>query len=497
MLKNPIRVPSFQTDADGWDVFEQNDFSGGENRQLLPEFIKPNQLQLARNMVMTEEGVLETRLGKVKINTTSLGSGGILSAFRYAKEDGSNYLVVQHGTSLYSYAWDGSSQFSSFGTAIKTGLAAGKKLRGGVWKDNLILTNGTDNIFRFDGAACTDLLGTPPKSFLMAFYAGRMFVVDVANPNWIRFSDLESYDSWPVLNLIKVRDADGDFITGLSSQSGGMVIAKNKAIWTLYGTNKENMRLTDGPTAEVGCTSFDGMLDQGVMVAKDNWYTFNLSGAESLPETHSALLDILTATQQTQIIGQAQVSKQRGYYHLPNEEIVVFDAKRNAITSWTGLNVGCMAQANAEGDEGALLIGDADNGYIYQLTGNDDDGTAIDTVWKTAFDDMKQWREKEWAYFKPEIDILDETGTYEIYVKFNLDYSALKGLTSFTGSLLDFLEWGTDNWGEAYWGTGNESLDEPYWIEGARGDRISFEIKTGNRIRIKGYDTRYRAAGWL
>lgn len=497
MLKTPIRVPTFQTDTDGWDVFEQNDFSGGENRQLLPEFIKPNQLQLARNMVMTEEGVLETRLGKSEINTTSLGAGGIISAFRYAKEDGSNYLVVQHGTSLYSYAWDGSSQFSSFGAAVKTGLTASAKLRGGVWKDQLILSNGSDNIFRFDGSAVNDLADTPPKSFLVAFYAGRMFIVDVDNPNWIWFSELEDYDTWPILNLIKVRDADGDFITGISAQAGGLVIAKNKSTFVLYGTNKTNMRLSDGPIAEVGCTSYDGMLDQGIMVAKDNWYAFNMSEATSLPETHSSLLDFLTATQQTQIVAQAQVSKQRAYYHLPNEEIVVFDAKRNAITSWTGLNVGCMAQANAEGDGGALLIGDADNGIMYQLTGDDDDGTAIDTVWKTAFNDMNQWREKEWAYFKPEIDILDETGSYEIYAKYDIDYSRVKGLTSFTGPLTDYLEWGTDNWGEAKWGTGNDSIDEPYWFDSSRGKRISFEIKTGNRIRIKGYDTRYRAAGWL
>lgn len=468
-------------------IFRQRDFTGGENLKLLSEFLQPNQLVAAQNCELTAEGLVQTRKGKVKINTTSLGSGGILSAFVYAKENGTNYLVAQHGTSLYAKAWDGA-DFSAFPAAVKTALGAGDKLRGQVWKDSLILCNATVNPFRFDGTTCTDLGGSPPKFSHLVIYAGRAWGVMASTPNIIRYSDLENYDSWPQLNIIKVRDGDGDYITGLSPVAGGMIITKTRSTFALYGTNRDNLQLSE-PLARVGSMSPDGLL-AGVMQGLDNWYFVGLNGVEALPETHTPLLDLLTVAQKTQVIGFWHDLTRRAYFHLPNGKTLCMDGKYQGITTWTGLNAGCFTAANAEGLNSALIIGDASAGHLYYLTGDTDDGASIQTLIKTSYLDHGSEKEKIWRHFTPHMEIIDQFANYEIFARYDIDYRSLQGSRSFAGTLPNVFEWDTDNWNVAYWGIGAglAQLNNPYWLHGVRGGFASFEIKTNNRIRLRGYE---------
>ena len=212
-----------------WQMQRQNAFTGGENLKVLPGLSQPDQLIRAKNCVLNADGVVETRLGRVRVNTDTIGAGPILSLHLFATMAGVNYLIAQHGTSLYGVTWDGASTIASFGTAIKTGLTAASKLRSVVWKDNILFTNGVDNPFKWDGTTVADISGSPPKSHIIKIYASRAWLVDAANPNQVRYSDLENFDSWPALNVILVRDNDGDFIRGLSPQSGGLVIFKNNS----------------------------------------------------------------------------------------------------------------------------------------------------------------------------------------------------------------------------------------------------------------------------
>ena len=477
-----------------WQIDRQRDFTGGENRQLLPEFIKPNQLVLAQNCVITPEGFPQTRLGKTKVNVDSLGEGGILSLFVYPKMNGSNYLVAQHGTTLYASLYDGSTQIDGFPITAKEAMTASLPLRGVVWKDVLILSNGTDAPFYFNGSACTDLSGTPPKFKIMAVHASRLFVVDAENPNFIRFCGLENYNSWDALDVINVRDNDGDEITAIVSMPGGLLIFKTRSTWCLYGTNKDNMRL-EMVSDSVGCVSHDGAQASGVMTGADNWYLFNTSELTPIDETHVPLLSLLTPAQKAQIKSVTLRMTRQVLFSLPNGTMVVLDGKRNCITTWTGLNVGALAACEAEGMDGALLVGDKTNGRVYRLDNTmDDDGTPIETLIKTAYRDGGSSQDKIWRYFLPRLTILSEGGNYEIFLRHDVDYREVYGQKAVAGNLPNFIEWGVDFWGTAVWGS-SSSMDAPYWLHGARGNVISFEIKTGSRILFKGYDAKVRIAG--
>jgi hypothetical protein len=492
-LRRPPKVPPIDTEEAAWQTFRHQDFTGGENRKLFPEFIKPNQVALAQNCALTAENVLETRAGRVKVNTNSLGEGPVISAKRFAKEAGTKYVVAQHGTSLYAAAWDGATPFASFGVAVKTALS-GAKLRYEVWKDNLICYSPGDDAFRFDGTTCTALGGTPPRFRALKVYAGRMWGVDAANPNFVRFSGLETYDTWDALDIIKVRDGDGDLIMGLSPQPGGLVIAKNNSLFPLYGTNRNNLRLGE-PVSRSGCVSLDGMLDVGVLVSSDNWYQFDLSGTSPVPETHTPLLANLTPAQRAQAFGAWLGFDRRALFHLPSNEVVVMDAKRNAITTWRGLNAASFDVANAAGDNGELLVGDASEGHVYMLNGTDDDGDSIETVIRLAYNDMGTGSDKEWRYFWPKIEFMDGITNYEIFTRYDIDFTRVKGLKAFAGNLQDYLDWGSDDWGLPMWGNGANQIEPPYWLHNVRGEYVAFELRTNVRIRLKGYEVKHRITG--
>jgi len=255
-----LKIPQYaiaqddvKDDAQSWQYFRQRDFTGGENRLLLPESLQPNQLQLAYNCIISADGLPETRSGKSIINTTPLPTTPT-SIHRFSTEAGVTKLLVQAGTVMYVATYDGSTQIGSF-TSLATGLNAAK-FRSASWKNKLFLTNGVDNVKSYDGTTWADLGGSPPKSEVIKVYGGRMYLVDVANPNQLRFSDLENPIVWNALNLINIRSGDNDSIVGISPQSGGLVIFKNNSIWTLYGTSLSTFKLVEAPMSASNVSSF-------------------------------------------------------------------------------------------------------------------------------------------------------------------------------------------------------------------------------------------------
>lgn len=480
-----------------WNKPRYRDFTGGENLQILPEFIATNEVQKAFNCVITPEGLLETRLGRTKVNTTSLGAGPIISAHRYSKENGTRYLVVQHGTALYAKSWDGSTPFAAFTAAVKTGLTAGKKLRSLVWKDKLILTNGTDQAFTFDGANCVDVAAIP-KCKALYLYAGRLWCIDEAT-GFLENSNLEDYTDWTETGSYKIRDGEGDRVVALCPLPGGMVIAKKNSLQTLYGTNPGatgNISIDEPFSKHIGVISVDAMLEEGVFMGRDNLFGFGLNSINPLKPTHTPLITSLTVAERAAVFCVPHPADRRALFQLPTADkrcLCVDERHDGAITSWYDLNAACFAVCDDSDDSGALLIGDATNGVVYSYSGSTDDGTAITTRIKTAYVDHDSASKKEWSSYIPEVELLDSASTYRFYHGYDVDYQTYGGMltNSFKQNLLT---WGVDEWGTATWGNGTR-FNDPLFMHDARGNRISFETICYNRIGFNGFTTKYRNVG--
>jgi hypothetical protein len=491
--KKPIVVPSMQLDEDDWRPTSDTDFSGGENLKTAPEFIADNQVIRAYNCVLSPEVPFQTRLGKTKVNTTSLGSGSIISLHRYSKEDGSKYLVAQHGTELRPKSWDGSTPFATFDASVRTVDSA--KLRKVVWKDQLILGNGVDNLFRFDGTTTTDLLGSPPKSKILAIYASRAWAVDEDNPSFLRFSDREDYDSWPALNVIKVRDGDGDRIIGLSAQAEGLMIFKQKTVWPLFGTNKDNFRIPLAPLANTGAISTDAIIDEGVFLGNDNLYSFSLNSISPLSETHTPLFDQMSIAQKQSTFMIAHTGERRAVLWLGDTELntlVIHGDYNGAITTWKKINAACFEEANDKDDPGTLLFGDASDGFVYGNIGDDDDGSPITTRITFPYRDNGTSFDKIWRIFRPTLEPVGVSPLFRIYYKWDVDF--VKGEMFSRSYDNRELTWGVDEWGNANWGD-SARISDLFFLDLARGKRIGFEIITTVRIKFFGFTTRYRIVG--
>ena len=496
-----MRFPSLQIPPDRnqeteerWEFSRNRDFTGGENRQILPEFLKPNQCLIALNMVMTGEGVLETRRGKSAVFTTPLGAGAITSVHRYAKESGTTYLVVQFGTKLYQYAYDGSTQFLT-PTELANSLNAAK-FRSVVWKDKLILTNGSDDVKVWDGTTFGDLAGSPPKSKYIKVYGSRLRLVDVANPNVIRSSELEDPETWPVLEAIKVRDGDGDIITGISPQDGGLIITKNRSVWPLYGTNKDNYRIPESPLSNsIGCVAPDSLLDEGMFVGANNVYLFDLAGVKEVSDTHRVVIESMTAADRANCFAVYQSNMRRALVHV-GAQILCLDDRYQGITSWDTLSAASFAVLDAEGDDGAVLIGDATNGTLYKLDNSQtDDGTPITSTVQHAYLDEGIIHKKQWRYFAPEIESLGTVNS-AITFGYDVDYGNLEGFKSVDSIVDNSLVWDEGNWDEKDWGEVLRITD-PFYLHSVLGNRISFRITALDRIKYLGYVTKWRRHGDL
>lgn len=476
-----------------WKKPRYRDFTGGENLKVLPEILASNQIASAQNCIITDEGLLETREGKAKINTTSLGTGPIISAHRYTKENGSKYILAQHGTSLYAHTWDGSTPFTSFGTAIKTGLN-GAKLRSRVWKDKLILTNGVDQPFTFDGSTCTDIANAP-KSKVLEVYAGRLWVVDVAT-GFLENSNLEDYTVWTESGSYKVRDGDGDSLAALCALPGGLVLFKQNTVQTLYGTNKNNISISEPHSRHIGCAAVDSVLNDGFFLGKDNFYTFDLNSVTPLPQTHTPVISALTPAEKAAVFAMPHPIYRRALVNMGDsmKRTLCIDAKWNgAITSWANLNASCFTVADDKDDPGTFVMGDATNGYLFSYGGTDtDDGNIIETRIKSIYLDHDSTMQKEWSSFIPEVEAL-ENATYRLYYTYDVDFAVNGGMLT-ESYVKNFLTYGQDKWNMGVYGV-DFRINDPYFLHDARGNRISFELVCLNRIRFNGFTTKYRTVG--
>lgn len=474
-----------------WQTYKQTKWSG-ENKIPALEQLQPDQLLVAYNTVATPDGTLQTRKGKTLLNAVSLGTGPVRGLWRFVKSNGNAYLVALHGTTLYAGTWAGGTASVTF-ASIKTGLDATAQLRGVVWRDKLILTNGVQNPFTYDGSAVADLSGSPPKSEFIKVYSNRLFLVDVANPNQLRWSGLENEASWDALDLINVRTNDGDKITGIAALAGGLVIFKRNSCWTLYGSNRDDFQLVQ-TSSSIGALASDSIIDGGIMFSADNIWRFNLSDLGEMPQTHKVLFSTLTMAQKKAIKAVSIPDEKRVIVELAGLTLNL-ELTTGGITTWTGLNIGAMTAAEGGIDDGSLLIGDKTNGYVYALNNDTDDaGTAINTELWTPYLDMGSTREKVWRVYVPELSVIGSSGT--ITLKYDVDRGKKRDIYQTAGNYADLLAWDSgDNWNTSSWGPLESVIRWP--MHNARGLRASFRISTTARIKLEGMKFQFRETGKL
>ena len=94
-----------------------------------------------------EPGAVDKRGPIAYYNPISLGAGGSLGMYRYYGTSGDIKKIYVHGTTCYV----GNDTAGTF-TAIRTSLTSGKRMCFKTYKDLVIMGNGFDDMFVYDGS---------------------------------------------------------------------------------------------------------------------------------------------------------------------------------------------------------------------------------------------------------------------------------------------------------------------------------------------------------
>lgn len=245
----PVNVPDRT-----WRLFSVNNFSGG---MAVPPR-DDTEASLIQNFEIARNGILVTRPGTVKYNTTDLGTG-LTMGLGYGQPSANKLMfVVKSGTIWYRTMTTGyPANFSSI-TCPATGdnpvnmepVEAGSTAAApGAGRYQLFTCPNWSRIQQWDGsaAATSDIAGASPSPANCRYIrlAGqRVYAAGQdANPYTVYFSDPGDPFTWPTGNSFSVPASRGK-IRGLERQSGVLLIITERAILQLQGDPPDNYRLT-------------------------------------------------------------------------------------------------------------------------------------------------------------------------------------------------------------------------------------------------------------
>jgi len=265
---------------------------GGLKMQQDTISIPPNYCTVDDNWSFYENEVIK-RPGLTAINASAIGSSSthIMGAYRFKLEDATTYQMACTSAKIYSIhsgvATDESdSDFTGGDTDLFTFCTA---------NDEMIATNGIDNIRRWNGvtATVTSISGSsaPSAAKYVESYVDRIFAARTTESSVIyhrrlRWSNNASNILWngTSAGFTDLNDTPG-WITGLRKLKEALIVYKDDSIVVGVPTGIASAPVSFNQKASVhGCISGQTIADFGdvhIYLGRDNVYMFDL--VESVP----------------------------------------------------------------------------------------------------------------------------------------------------------------------------------------------------------------------
>jgi len=355
------------------------DSSGGINTRQQDTEIANNQLTVSYNADLSSLGIIKKRLGSNSV-LNDLGALPI-NALIYLKAPSVDArMTLIYGKRMYkstlpletSGSWtdiDSTDHFTENQTST-VAILAGEKL---------FFSNGTDNVFSYDGTSITDEgSGTtdPPKGRCLAYFKNRLWVANlVANPDYVYYSDAldpQTFDT--SVQLFRVNTGDSSQVTNMIPfQGSSLIIFKEDTIHELVVSGDTaaywNLRPLDekhGCVAPECAQQYDGRI---YYLSRDG---VRVLPAEQVPVSYfnKTLFDTINWTYINR--ARAVIWDDKYWLAVPTgsseypDKVFVLDLNTKGWTCYTGINVGCWGIWIANNAE-ILMYGDANDGVVYQL----------------------------------------------------------------------------------------------------------------------------------
>ncbi len=367
------------------------------------------------NVTLDTRGQLLKRNGQSMINASTgiLTTAAVTGGGYHASSTGSNFFAVVVGTSVYREVNTFAGTYTDVTSTVSITSSASNLAQVTDLNDKLIFCNESDKPFYVDSShnslALNETLFSAAKTcstYGVYLIVGNTTESAVNYGSRIRWSDINTPDSFPALNFIDVEPDDGDRIVSLISFDDSVYIFKKRSVYRMVITG------LDGPDAfiirpvlrNVGAWAKNSVRvvpGQGIFfLAQNTLYLLNNSasasytggGLEPIGDPIQRTFDSVNRTQWGNAV--AAVYPKRYQYWISvatnsatsNNTTLVYDYVQKAWSIYSNINANALAQAEDSNGNNLLISGDyAGNQYKQDTTNTTDNVNGITTVIPFAY----------------------------------------------------------------------------------------------------------------
>jgi hypothetical protein len=393
-------------------VYSANDFTGGINKSRPEYLIGDNELVQLVNCTFENPGVLTSRLGSDKYNSTAIpGATKMPWAYRFYDKDGSTTatLVAVNGASsdeLY-LGTDATGALSKITTG--SALTKGKYYDAVAWKDQIFITNGTDNIQVWEsGTTTADLTMTPSgiTGKYIELHKERLFLAgNGTNPSRLYYTDTGDEEAWGANNYIDIAENDNGIIMNIIQLGQWLLVFKNSGVYRVFGNSLTTFEMSPLPgfPGLIAPRSAVRALGGVIWLSRDGIFYYDGANLTDLNSQNiESLTDAIDGSDLEKVF--AYYADEKYFLWYPddtayNNTCLVYDFHTKGWAKYTGLNIASMMWWNSQDDDGEIYGGDSNGGYLYKLfTGYNDCGSDINVCIETKHIDggdpnsIKHWK---------------------------------------------------------------------------------------------------------
>lgn len=373
--------------------------NGVIHEDVVDDFRLPeNSVNESINLHFDQMGAVKLRPGVTLLGDQIASGTDILGLHQFLDEGtGTNdQLLAVNGTKVY---------YNNAGTwtETRTGLTSGKKARFTNFIDRVLMVNGTDVPFGWNGNpndawSNTNLGGAPLGHFIENFRSRVWILGTDSNPSRIEYSTVESsvgvitWDS----NEQFIDISDGEDITGAKRSPRALLVFKPSHFYRIYGINETD----PDPQITVGTYSHESIITHKDGIYFHDWnnaafHKYQGSSPVEISKPIQPYLEGVTLANRNDVAGWKD--SDHAYWSVGDITLndvtftnVVF---RYTISTevWTIYSYPQQFLIGAMYDDGTTrepVVGDADGNVLTFNNGNTDNGTPITFSMVTRWHDL-------------------------------------------------------------------------------------------------------------
>lgn len=386
--------------ADGLQSQRYFDNTGGLIDHISPLLVPDKNATEILNITLDDRGQLSKRGGYELNNTTgTLGPGAVTGGGYHTATTGSSFFAVVVGTNVYRTSNSfGGSYTNITGTNTITASSSNLAQTTSI-NDVLVVCNESDRPFKVpaSGNAVPLNVATAPSAARTCATYGNYLVLanttesSVNYPSRVRWSDLNTVDSFPANNFIDVEPNDGDKIVAIINFEDSIFIFKKRSIYKMVITGDEGANAfiirpiirSLGAWAKNSVKPIPGV---GIMfLAQNTVYLFDGESVSPAGDPIQRTIDEVQRSQWANAV--AAVYPKRYQYWIAvstasttNSKVLVYDYVQKAWTVYTNMTVNMLSQAEDLTGANILLSGDSSGNVYKQDTGTADEPLGVQSA---------------------------------------------------------------------------------------------------------------------